>query len=170
MSVVPEGVFPFPYWWADNTSPLSNSKWIGANLPPSDVSGGLYSQPQGYYDYQTTFTTSSFPGTKTLTGIWASDNEGIAIFLNGDATNQGGNLPSGSMNFSGPPFSPFTISGLAANTTYTLGFVVLNDFGQVTGNPSGFRAEFTPEPGFYGVLSLGLAGLALVKFRRSNVN
>ena len=64
------------------------------------------------------------------------------VILNGVDTHQL-NLPNGSVNFSAPPFTPFTINGGFAQGLNKLDFEVYND-PQNGGNPSGVRVEFTP--------------------------
>jgi hypothetical protein len=131
--------FPIPPWIGDN----SVSAWIGPN------SDGQLNGPVGLYDYRTTFTLSS-PGLVTITGQWASDNEGPDILLNGIST---GNSTTNQFL----SFTPFTITGLGVAGVNTLDFLVNND-----GGPTGLRVEFfsanvIPEPG-----SLALFGMTTV--------
>jgi hypothetical protein len=164
-------------WWPD-TSPLAlgssnDSKWISADFwtdpnapsgvrqggnPVANAPTGVYSQPEGTYEYQMTFT-----GATTLEGLWGTDNPGVGVFLDGVQVAQTSGLP-GDTGFTGPTFTPFTVTATTGGT-HTLGFMVKNDL-QDIGNPTGIRVEFTPEPGFYGLLALGLSGLGVFVRRR----
>jgi hypothetical protein len=177
MYVTPQSSFPFPNWYTDSSQLQGSgdvSQWISAAVySQGDAAGnnslagtlgtpapGEYSQPEGYYVYQTTFNATG-PGGQSLSGIWASDNEGVAILLNGNPVLQGNPYLNAAQNFLGPPFSTFAIdSNYLVQGTNTLDFVVYND-PQDSGNPSGIRVQFTPEPGSYGVLCLGLSALAV---------
>ena len=53
----------------------------------------------------------------------------------------------------------------------TIDFVVgLGPQGQFNNDSTGFNAVITPEPGFYGILALGLAGLAFAVIRQRSVS
>ena len=71
------GGFPIPPYNADDAL----SRWIG---PDSDTS---LDGPNGQYDYRTTFDLTGFNfASAILNGVWATDNEGINILINGVAT------------------------------------------------------------------------------------
>jgi len=162
------GAFAFPYWAADGP----NSQWISLIPGNTAAGGGLYTEPDGVYVYETTFILPADFVSATLSGIWGSDNEGIGVSLNGPSLvplnpNPGnfGVWPGGAATFS---FDSGFVKGLN-----TLDFTLQNDV-QATGNPEGLRVELggsfvtpVPDPGFYAVLALGLAALAVVgRFRR----
>ena len=117
--------------------------------------------------------TGLVPSTASLVGTWSADNGQNAdgnvfsnIVLNGVFT---GNSISGN---GWDTLNPFSIStGFVAGVN-TLDFMVYNEE-YCCGNPEGLRVEFTsaiaaaaPEPGLYGVLALGFAGLAGAVFVR----
>jgi hypothetical protein len=157
--------------WAPNNS---TSQWItwGANQ------GALYAPSfqigRSYY-FATTFTIETVQDLATafLSGRWASDNRGMAIWLNGVQINQ--TSTPGPWSFTGT-WANFTIgSGSPFRVgSNTLVFELVNgspdlvyDWGYT---PVGVRVEFdqqqasvvpTPEPG-----SLVLLGLALLALAR----
>jgi hypothetical protein len=149
------GGFPIPPWVGDDTV----SAWIGPNNDTA-LDG-----PVGAYDYRTTFDLTGFaPGSASLAGLWAADNEGLGILINSVST--GNTLPSAT---SFEAFTPFSItSGFVAGVN-TLDFLVNND-----GGPTGLRVEIsgtatavgsaTPEPASFALFGAGFAGLCM--FRR----
>jgi hypothetical protein len=146
------GGYPIPPYVGDN----SISAWIGPNNDPA-VDG-----PVGAYDFRTTFQ-SPFAGKLTITGQWATDNEGIDILLNGAST--GNSIPDPGLGaFTG--FHPFTITGTALAGTNTLDFLENND-----GGPTAVRVEIAsasavPEPTGLSLLGIGIVGLAGAWWRR----
>ncbi|MEH1771171.1 MAG: hypothetical protein V7L27_03805 [Nostoc sp.] len=117
---MPAGYYPFGYWVANTTT----SRWIGPNT--SSANG-----PAGSYTYETTFTIPTSFSTASITGQWATDNEGVNILLNGN--------PIGITNNN--QFSQLT-SFAISNSSYfkvgtnTLDFVVNND-----GAPTGLEVD-----------------------------
>jgi len=138
------GAFPIPPWVGDNTS----SAWIGPDDP--DING-----PPGDYEYSITFDLTGFDlDSVIIRGIWATDNGGLGIFLNGIDT---GNFPSGGFTDT----TLFTLS-VADGETFNPGLNTLafrmNNAGDAL-NPTGFRVEFLtatgiiPEPGSFALLA-----------------
>jgi hypothetical protein len=161
--------FPFGYWAPDNAT----SAWISqypANSSSALNNGSLDSQPDGLYDYRTTFNlTATQAKDFILTGGWSTDNEGFSILINGTTVGASiSEIPPGYNTFDTFPAGTFTISSGFQAGVNTLDFVVQNDV-QSYGNPTGLRAEFTsatPEPGVYGILALGMSGLLLLVRRK----
>jgi hypothetical protein len=130
------------------------SQWISP--PGANTSAAV---PPGDYTYQTTFTTNGSTAGMTLTGLWATDDTGADIIVNGVSQNEPN--PDG---FS--EFTPFTIGNLVSGVN-TIDFVV--DNGGNSPNPTGLRVEWldvadvTPEPA-----SISLAALATLSLLRRN--
>jgi len=151
------GGFPVPPWVGDNNS----SAWIGPDHP--DIDG-----PAGDYEYSLTFDLTGFDlNTVIIRGIWASDNAGLGVFLNGVDT---GNTPSAS--FTDSTFFSLSVAedDLFNPGLNTLSFRLNNaDNGGVVPNPTGLRVEFltatgiVPEPA---CLSLMFGAVAVIVFRR----
>jgi VPDSG-CTERM motif len=125
------GGFPIPPWVGDD----SVSAWIGPNND-AQVDG-----PVGSYDYRITFDLSGLnPSTAFISGLWATDNEGLDILLNGQSTGNKSVGFTAFTSFSIPPGSLF-VSGLN-----TLDFLVHND-----GGNTGLRVEMTGQASPMGV-------------------
>ena len=161
------GLFPLvnaSWAWAPDSL---TSEWISLT-PGNTLSGGnLYSEPAGTYVYETSFVLPKDFTSAQLSGIWSTDNLGSAVTLNGNPGS--GVAPTGDNPFPTGSFS-FTNSDFVVGTNH-LDFTVYN-IPQDIGNPEGLRVEVTgtyvPEPGFYGVLALGLTGL-VAALRRHRV-
>jgi PEP-CTERM motif len=157
---------PPPQWGVFSTpwiGPTSNGDG-GSALPSGGAAGPFYlngtnstfSAPQGFYYYTTTFTLTA-PGPYVLQGgSWVSDNQGLAIYING--INLGETNPG---NFGGP-LTPFTIpSADFAIGTNTLTFVTWNEnYAPGHGSPTGINIQGTitnvPEPATIAVAMSGL--------------
>jgi hypothetical protein len=109
--------------WVANTD---RSKWIAPLLDSGGASGGDYA-------YRTTFDLTGFdPATAVLLGLWATDNLGTDIKLNGASTGlQNGNQFTA--------FTPFTITAGFQAGVNTLEFH-LNNADAVTGY-TGLRVD-----------------------------
>lgn len=148
--------FPIGPWFANS----STSKWIGAR---ADAGQG---NVPGLYTYRTSFDLSGFdPASASITGQWASDNNGVDILINGASTGQTTTFT----NFL-TGFTPFAISSGFIAGINTIDFVVRN--GADTLNPTGLRVELqgtalpVPEPGTWLMALAGLGVMALVRMRR----
>ena len=105
------------------------SKWIG---PRSDVVTGTRG---GTYVWRTTFDLTKLdPRTALITGLWASDNLGVDIRINGTSSG----ISNSADEFRFRAFSPFTINSGFVSGVNTLDFVVQET---VTGTPTGLRVE-----------------------------
>lgn len=105
------------------------SSWIS---PRTNSSVG---NSNGYYIYRTTFLIDDLdPAHSQINGRWASDNEGIAILLNGAPV--GSNLVSAAFR----QFYPFTITNGFLLGSNVIDFVISN--GPATG-PTGLRVEMS---------------------------
>ena len=144
--------FPIGPWVGDN----SLSRWIGPNT--DNLTG-----PKGLYTYQTTFDLNGLDHTTaSITGRWATDDQGLGILINGIST--------GITNANGfGAFTDFTInSGFIAGLN-TLDFQVTNGHG-----PTGLRVEITnanavalDEPYALALLGLGLLGLGINRHKKT---
>jgi hypothetical protein len=130
---------PDSSWLADGP----NSEWI---TPQTETNAG------GYYFYQTTFMipTGYDPTTAVISGVFTSDNESIAIFVNGNPVPFGVVYPG--PGDSGLPFTgSFTVTAVTAgfiNGANTLVFEIRNrGVGGVDSSytATGLRVEFNSQ-------------------------
>jgi hypothetical protein len=119
----------------------TTSAWVGPNTT------NFYGAP-GDYTYTTTFDLTGFDAsTANINGKWSTDNNGVAIKLNGNTVV----LPASSLSNSYTTFSAFTISSGFLSGLNQLDFVVNNGPG-LANNPTGLRVELegtaaaVPEP------------------------
>jgi len=111
--------------------------------------------------FRTTFDLTGLDETTaSLSGLWASDNLGLDVLVNGVST---GNTSAG---FSA--LSAFTInSGFVAGVN-TLDFQV-QDVGGIAGfMVSSLSGTAISEPGMLAVFGLGIAGLGFARRRRTS--
>ena len=145
-------------WVANN----AGSRWIGPN---SDSQGRA---EEGVYAYETTFTLPSFADLSSvvISGLWATDNQGLDIVINGVSTGQ----MTGTTDFN--TLTSFSITDNFVHGTNTIRFRLENL--PATPNPTGLRVDqiqgsfsAVPEPATVAMWSLfGLAGVAFGVRRR----
>jgi hypothetical protein len=150
---VDDTVFPFPPWFPNNAT----SRWIG----PSSSGAG----PSGPWHYRTTFTVPpvAILSTVSVTGDWATDDNGTDIRINGISTGQ--------TSPNHIALTPFSINSGFQYGVNTLDFFLTNTF-QFT-SPTGLRVDHIagsfqvfPEPGtFY--LAAGAVLLSVTALGRS---
>lgn len=141
------------------------SQWIG---PDQYGSTGNNGDP-GNYIYRTTFTLAANVdlGSVVLTGLWATDNNGTDILING--------LSTGQVSPVYYALGAFAVTSGFVTGLNTLDFLVTNLSGVV--NPTGLRvtelagtfetAVGIPAPAALPLMALGVAGLAAVRRRRA---
>ncbi len=123
------GGYPIPPWLGDNPGAAWITPITGAGSVPGD------------YFYRTTFDlTGRDLATVSLTGVWATDDTGVDILLNGTS--------SGSSSAGFSSLTPFSITNGFVSGLNTLSFKVNN--GGTGPNPSGLRVEMV------GVATAGL--------------
>ena len=155
------GVFPVQTNWLADTA---TSRWI---TPTSNAGDSLDPVANDNYAYMLNFSLAGFnPATASFFGQFAADNLVTSILLNGNVLAASGGGFSSWANFGAN-------SGFVAGSN-TLTFNVTN-FGQLSGNPSGLRVEFTesnvsmvPEPQNWAMLIAGF-GLIGAAARRSRM-
>ena len=112
------------------------STWIAPNSVTT--SGQPQDGPVGDYDYRTTFDLTGLnPLTASITGMWAADNYGFDILINGHSTGNTTGTPTSDS------FTLFHDFSIASNFTFginTLDFMVRN-FSGPGPNATGLRVE-----------------------------
>lgn len=175
--VVPNGTFPIPPWMPDTPAsawiaPTTNGGSAGTTLAPFvDTAAGFsptQSSPQGLYYYSTTFNLASTAVAFSGLG-WASDNQGVQIYLNGHAE---GDTNSGDFT----KFTSFSLNTADLVTgVNTLTFVTFNEeFNPAHFSPTGLDVQGSlhsiPEPGVMtlaAVAALPILGLGWARRRRT---
>jgi hypothetical protein len=151
-------------WTADNPS---SSAWIAPTAHQGDAVEGSPSNLN--YVYETTFDLPSGFSAPVINGLWAADNAGISILLNGHDI--GSTIAYGAGTTQDPygfaHFTSFTVDTASwfQSGVNTLDFVVANgNGGGDTNGPSGLRVQITdatfteavPEPATFGLMLLSL--------------
>jgi hypothetical protein len=170
VTATPVDGFPIPPWVANNAS----SRWIGPNTDDADG-------PPGDYVFRTTFDlpANADLSSVSISGLWAADNEGTDIQINGTGT--GNAIPGSPRDFES--LTSFTITSGFVTGVNILDFAVTNAGSgpNNTGNdpnPVGLRVDEiagsfevsagvqdVPVPFTLGLLGFGLTVLGTV-FRR----
>jgi hypothetical protein len=159
---ITNGSFPQGPWLADD----SVSRWV---TPAANPAQNFDPTVDGFYNYSIAFDlTGLVPGSASLSGRFAADNEVTAITLNGMQITQGG---TGGFTF----WTSFSASSGFVSGPNTLQFTVRN-FASGGGNPTGLRVEVAgtalavPEPASWTLLiaGFGLVG-ALARRRHKSV-
>ncbi|OAI40494.1 hypothetical protein AYO40_00745 [Planctomycetaceae bacterium SCGC AG-212-D15] len=122
------------------TYPIAGGPWIGNTatslwIGPTANQASPYNAQAGTYDYQVTFNLNGFdPTTASITGQWASDNDGLAIKINGQTTT---NTHPGEFAYTN--FASFTISSGFQAGLNTIDFLVSED----GIGPTGLQVQMT---------------------------
>ena len=149
------GGYPIGPYFVGTTA----SAWIGPNND-AQVDG-----PGGNYTFRTTIDLSGFDAASaSIVGQWSSDNEGLAILINGVDT---GNVITNNAQYS-LGFHDFAVSSGFVAGLNTLDFVVFNDGGPVAlrVEMSGTASSLTSVPVPAAVLLFGSGLVALATRRR----
>ena len=98
---VDDTTFPFPLWIANNPTA---SRWIGP-------SGQFAPGPFGAYTYRTTFNlpANANLSTAVINGLWATDDPGLDILINGNSTGQTSASFGSLTNFSAVSYTHLTL-------------------------------------------------------------
>jgi hypothetical protein len=144
--VVSDAGWPFPLWVANNYTPGSSSRWIG----PDVSSYG----PAGNYVYRTTFFLPPSATNVVINGLWATDDWGTDILINGNSTGQ---VSAGFTSL-----VPFAVTSGFQPGPNSLDFLVTNAGGPTGLRVDGIRGKFDliPEPATF-LLAAG-SGLLLI--------
>jgi hypothetical protein len=157
--ITTSGSFPFGYW-TENTG---TSKW----LTPTSAQGATFDpSSDGTYTWTLNFNLGAQynASTASFSGHFGADNSAIA-YLNGVEIGTTG-------GFGAADFSSFTAAS-GFHTGNNVFSVVVTNFAQNGGNPTGLRVEFdqssvaaVPEPETYAMLLAGLGMLGFAARRR----
>lgn len=152
------GSFPIGPWLAENAV----SRWL---TPSANAAASYDPSSDGLYSYQLKFSLAGFnAATASFAGRFAADNKVDSILLNGFNIGSGGGLATWTS------FASTGASFLAGVNTLD---VVVRNFRQNGGNPTGLRVEFTssdvsavPEPASWAMLIAGFVIVGAAARRR----
>jgi hypothetical protein len=156
----------------------NNSTWISLGDTATGVAGS-----RRYYTYRTSFNLASVADLSSvhISGLWASDNRGKAIYLNGTLISSAdfyGSTAKTVANYGTTSLAAFSIAGfnnLLVRGNNFFDFQVRNE----TVAATGIRVQFTtatvpdpvpvpvPEPESVALLAMGLAGMLVVRRRKA---
>jgi hypothetical protein len=162
--------------WTFSSGPEAGSQTVGSLYPSTPDGGGIFaytnnpngiviSQDIGTVQATGTYTVSVYVGDRTdgFAGTYSNGPVGLGYVSSIDLVINGtDHYATGVQPTIGGTWSLWsvTVTGVTGEATLDLGPAI-------TGNQADYAdVSATPEPGFYGVLALGLAGLMFVVFRR----
>ncbi|HUT33013.1 MAG TPA: LamG domain-containing protein [Planctomycetota bacterium] len=162
------GLWPDAHVENESVAPISTGNWLANSSTSKWIAPQFNTSaaPVGVYEYQIQFDLTGLDAMSAeITGLWATDNPGLDILINGVSTGQ-----VNTAQFS--TYTSFLIdSGFLPNIN-TLTFVVENT---LAAGYTGLRVEslfgyaelVIPEPGSLTLLALGGLGLFARRRRRS---
>ncbi len=154
------------------SSVANASTWISLNDSATGTAG-----TSQFYTYRTSFNLSGMDlSSVIISGLWASDNRGKAIYLNGTLITTADLYGTGvatSANYGTTALAAFSINGfnsLLVNGDNYLDFEIRNDFQAATGLRVQFdtaQGNAIPEPESIVMLIMGLGGMLAARRRKA---